>query len=217
MSLLLMGIKMSHSDVEHFANMIDGCENLSLGDKTSPNSVYTITVLNLHKDDGISIEGFEAQWRAGFFKSAKAWLTTPLQMTAGLTDVSKELNAKLRPIANSIFSTPLQSVMDTFKGEDRSIMSKANDLLNSLHSENWTQVIFINSVVSLIKSMHKEIKGNVDRLEKLKDKNPEHKKLGKLAETVSKQMKTSDAIYNCIPKYSSKADGVIRSTINSKR
>lgn len=208
---------MSYSDVEHFANMIDGCENLSAGDKTSPNSVYTIAVLNLHKDEGVSIEGFEAQWRAGFFKSAKAWLSTPFQMTANLSNVSKEINVKLRPIANSVFSSPLQTVIDVFKGENRSVVSKANDLLNSLHSENWTQVIFINSIVGLIKTMHGEIKGNVERLEKLRDKNPEHKKLGKLAETVSKQMKASDAIINCISRYDSRADGVIRSAIYSKR
>lgn len=62
---------MSYSDVEHFSNMISGCESLTTGDYQSPNSVYAFTVLKLHAQDAGLVAGQE-----GFLDHVKKGAST---------------------------------------------------------------------------------------------------------------------------------------------
>ena len=50
---------MSYSDIEHFSNMVSGCESLQLGTTKEPNAVYAFTVLKLHAGDAGLVAGQE--------------------------------------------------------------------------------------------------------------------------------------------------------------
>lgn len=220
---------MNLSDVGHFANMIDGCESLLDGNTKSPNAVYAFTVLKLHASDAGCIAGQEAygnnvkagatssKWKAGFFQSAKAWLSNPLGSLPKFSALNKDLSAKLRPVANSVFSPALNNVIEVFKGENRSAVSKAKTLLDSLNSDNWTQVIFINMVVDLNDVMKKEIKGSLAKIETLRDKNPDHKKLGPLVTKVNEEMKAVNTLVKCITKYSNRTNSIIDKFIKDNK
>jgi predicted S18 family serine protease len=68
---------MSYSDIEHFSNMISGCENINAGDYKSGNSVYVLSVLKLHANDaGIYAgqEGFLDVVKKGT-SNIKEWIT----------------------------------------------------------------------------------------------------------------------------------------------
>jgi hypothetical protein len=58
---------MSFSDVEHFSNMVTGCESITAGDRTSGDARYAFAVLKLHTVDMGSVAGQE-----GFLDNVKA-------------------------------------------------------------------------------------------------------------------------------------------------
>lgn len=61
---------MSFSDVEHFAEIISGCESINSGNHTAPEARYAFAVLKLHAQDNPDFHAHAGQ--EGFLDSVKA-------------------------------------------------------------------------------------------------------------------------------------------------
>lgn len=106
---------MSFSDIEHFGNIVDGCESINNNNHNSPNARYTFAVLKLHAVDMGSIAGQEgfldgvkagaaktAEWIKKLFEAIKKWFSDVFKSTKGKfnsflktgNDEEKETNRK---------------------------------------------------------------------------------------------------------------------------
>lgn len=204
---------MSISDVEHFATMISGCESLTEGDENSGDAKYAKAVLALYDPEEKDITGVEA-WSPSFFQSAKSWLHNPLGALPKFAKVNKEINQELNPIAESVFGSYLQSVADTFHGENRTVVKKAQNILKSLDSPNWRHDTFVDMIVGLTKAMHGEIESNFTKMDELRKKNPDNKKLGPLANKSAAQMRAADNIINGFGRYAGRSNRVVSKAVN---
>lgn len=88
---------MSYSDIEHFSNMVAGCESINAGDYKSSNSLYTQSVLKLHANDAGTYAGQEG-FLDGIKKGAsnvKEWV---LKLIKAITDWWKSLKSDKRKV-----------------------------------------------------------------------------------------------------------------------
>lgn len=90
---------MSFSDVEHFAEIISGCEAINNGNRTAPEARYAFAVLKLHAQDNPDFgahagqEGFLDSVKAGakatgefvkkLFEAIKKWFSDVFKSTKG--------------------------------------------------------------------------------------------------------------------------------------
>lgn len=90
---------MSFSDVEHFAEIVSGCEAINSGNRTAPEARYAFAVLKLHAQDNpdfgahVGQEGFLDSVKAGakatgefikkLFEAIKKWFSDVFKSTKG--------------------------------------------------------------------------------------------------------------------------------------
>lgn len=95
---------MSYSDLEHFSNMIAGCESINEGDYKSPNSIYAQTVLKLHANDAglyAGQEGFLDMIKKGA-SSVKKWFLELIKAIVNFIGEVNGQNSKRRLIERQI-------------------------------------------------------------------------------------------------------------------
>lgn len=81
---------MSYSDVEHFSNILSGCESLVHGDIKSPNSVYAFTVLKLHAQDAGYVAGTEG-FLDNIKKGARSVVKWVKELSQAITNWIKQI------------------------------------------------------------------------------------------------------------------------------
>lgn len=94
---------MSYSDIEHFSNIVSGCEALTNGNGNSPDGVYALTVLKLHANDAGLYAGQEGfvenikaaagnigEWIKKLISAIKQWLTGVRKETKEVEEIIKK-------------------------------------------------------------------------------------------------------------------------------
>jgi len=93
---------MSFSDVEHYANMIDGCEAINNGNYRSPNSQYATAVLKLYAGNEGFLDSIKKgastikEWIIKLIKAIKDWLVGTKKEAKDIEAEYKELKTKFQ-------------------------------------------------------------------------------------------------------------------------
>ncbi|QZA70581.1 hypothetical protein AH04_99 [Erwinia phage AH04] len=137
---------MSFSDVEHFAEIISGCEAINSGNNTAPEARYAFAVLKLHAQDlGVVAgqEGFLDNVKAGA-KSVKEWVIRIIKI---ITDALYLLLGGRTKVKAKIAKFKKSAVFDVFK-------SKAKQSAEKIVVPGLKQVLAITD--SIIESEYQE-------------------------------------------------------------
>lgn len=129
---------MSYSDVEHYATIISGCEDLTSGNVKSPDAVYAFTVLQLHAGDAGLVagqEGFMDSIKAGA-KNVKEWIKKLIQ---AIRDYFKSKEGKgsaeqvaiIKKVAEAKETKPTEDKGDTKGGEPKPAGETKQDMFKA--------------------------------------------------------------------------------------
>ena len=144
---------MSFSDVEHYANMIDGCEAINNGNYRSPNASYAFAVLKLHLGDGGVIAGQE-----GFLDTIKKGAKTVKEFFYSLVNaiwswltnshedfkMDKERQEQIKELANkkdSEYKEYIQSLKEIAKETLNGPLNEALEILEGLDKEELNEFL----------------------------------------------------------------------------
>lgn len=155
---------MSFSDVEHFSNVVAGCEAINNNNRNDPNARYAFAVLKLHAFDTGSVSGTEgfldnvkagaakgAEWVKKLFEAIKKWFSDVFKSTKGKfnsflktgDDKEKEANRKkarsaLIPKIEAL-KTAIGNVPEGIKTEG--FTDKADKAVAALNGDSLEQVV----------------------------------------------------------------------------
>lgn len=129
---------MSYSDVEHYANMISGCESLANGDSKSPNAVYAFTVLQLHANDAglyAGQEGFLDHVKKGA-KKTKEWLEKFIKaLKEFISTIWTKVVAKAKRVFGSSNKEIAADAAKTSFGALKTIVGDLDRVINGSYSD----------------------------------------------------------------------------------
>lgn len=100
---------MSFSDVEHFAEIVSGCEAINSGNRTAPEARYAFAVLKLHAQDNTDFGAHAGQ--EGFLDQVKKGATNTLEFVKKLFEAIKKWFA-------DVFKTSRGKFKSFFSGND---------------------------------------------------------------------------------------------------
>lgn len=139
------------NDIEHYATMIAGCEDISEG-IISPNSIYASEVIARY-------DGQEGWWQDAKLSFRKA-LDQPLRGIPIIAGPLELINEKTRPIAESA----LGDILDRLSSHpDSTVKSEAKGLRKSIDSDNFDLNLFNKDSQDLLKALIKYSSKLIDK------------------------------------------------------
>ncbi|QYN79950.1 hypothetical protein PQD71_gp057 [Kosakonia phage Kc263] len=193
---------MHPGEVEHFATMVSGCEDLNNG-LASSDAVYAKAVLK-------NYAGMEGNWLGGFTNAVKSWTNNPLNLIPALAKGQAEINGELQPAAQSVMEMALYDLMNDFSKVDKSIANKAKSIAKSLDNNNWDNNVFVKECSNLMKSINGLVQTEIKRVNKKNGNKEAVKEINHLIQAGSR-------FSSAFNKYGSKSRGIINKWFEKRK